>query len=293
MSLAKLSEIQRWMMTVITNVNGLEHGLQLAQDHFELNENQIVTQTDNIEAASRLDIYAQGYLLRLLECLGADFPALRYVMGEELFQFFARAYIGNYPSTSTTLFDLGADFADFMQKTQNPRVAQAKAEDLAMTLPIDLARLERARTEVTRARGLEKKSPSVSLEPMAFLTGYDLKIEGSPCLRLVNLSFPLIDLLEAIDREVENPTIPEPRSCFVAITRIRYRVNMSEIEPWQYFFLKSAATTSSPYDCAVKSSQESGKSLDYILAELLLWLPLALNSGFLTVFDLGKKVNIN
>lgn len=282
MSLAPLSDIQRWMMTVITDVNGLDHGLHLAQENFALNEQQIVSQISTIEPTTRLDIYAQGYLLRLLECIRADFPALHYVMGEELFTFFAKAYIGNFPSTSTTLFDLGAGFAEFIQNTQSSQIIKSQTETLALTLPLDLARLERARTEVIRAQGLEGQAMSASLEPMALLTGSDVHIKVAPCLRLVNLSFPLIDLLEAIDREDENPIIPEPQLSFVAITRIQYRVNMTAINPWQFFFLKAAKDAASVYSCAVISSQESGRALEHILADLLLWLPLAFSLGFLT-----------
>ena len=280
--MSELSNLQRWMMTIITTTGGLPNGLRLAQDQFHLDPKEIVAWPGGATPLTRLDIYAQGYLIRLLECLRADFPALRYVMGEELFDFFAKAYIWNHPSTSTTLFTLGSGFADFLQKTQSSRVAADEEMELTLRLPLDLAKLERARTEVIRAKGLEGRSRYVNLDPLAFLSRPNLKIEVAPCLRLVNLSFPAIDLLEAIERGEKNPKIPEPRASLVAITRTRYRVKMSELQPWQYSFLKAAKADSSPYNCAAKCSQESGKTLDKVFAQLVLWLPLALNSGFLT-----------
>jgi len=277
-----LSEIQNWMMTVIASGGGLQNGLHLARNRFHFNEDEIVAPSGGAIPMTRLGIYAQGYCLRLLECLRADFPALRYVMGEELFDFFAKAYIWNHPSISTTLFDLGAGFADFLQKTQSSRVTNPEKVDTNMVLPLEIAKLERARVEVSRARGVEGCVPG-DPNPLTFFSDPNLKIKVTPCLRLVSLSFPLINFIKAIDRKQENLIFPEPRSNLVAISRIQYRVTMSEIEPWQYFFLKAAKKCSSPYDCAVKTSEETNNSLDEILAQLVLWFPLALSSGFLVI----------
>lgn len=271
------------MMSAIASPGGLENGLHLARDRFHLHEDEIVTRSVGATPARRLGIYARGYSLRLLECLRADFPALRYVMGDELFDFFAQTYIWNHPSTSTTLFDLGAGFADFLQKTQSSKVADPEKVDPNLLLPLDLAKLERGRVETSRARGLEGKPMAANPNPLAFLSDPDLKIETPPCLRLVPLSFPLIEFMEAIDRLQENPKIPEPRHNLVAISRVRYRVIMWEVEPWQYSFLKAAKECSSPYDCAVKCSSEADKSLDEVLGQLVLWFPLALSSGFLAI----------
>ncbi len=283
MSQLRLSDIQNWMMTAIASPGGLQNGLHLARKRFHLNEDEIVAQSGDATPVTRLGIYARGYWLRLLDCLRADFPALGYVMGAEVFDFFAKAYIWNYPSTSTTLFDLGAGFADFLQRTQSSRIADPEKVDPNLVLPLDLAKLERARVEASRARGLEDKAMAANPNPLAFLSDSDLKLKAVPCLHLVSLSFPLIDFMEAIDRKQENPTIPEPRPNLVAISRLRYRVTMLEVEPWQYYFLKAAKECSSPYDCAVKCSEKTNNSLDEILAQLVLWFPLALSSGFLAI----------
>lgn len=76
-----LLDIQRWMMTAIASPGGLQNGLHLAHKTFDLKEDEIVARSGDATPATRLGIYAQGYWLRLLECLRADFPALRYVMG--------------------------------------------------------------------------------------------------------------------------------------------------------------------------------------------------------------------
>lgn len=283
MSQLSLSDTQKWMMSAIAFGGDLQNGLHAANKGFHLDEDEILVSDYGATNHIRLGIYAQGYWLRLLECLRADFPALRYIMGEELFDFFAKGYIWNHPSTSTTLFDLGAGFADFLQNTQSSKVYDSENIDPNLVLPLDIAKLERARVEVTRAKGLEKREMPFLDNPLAFLSEPNFKIETPQSLRLVSLSFPLIDFMQAIDRKHEKPIIPEFKPNLVAIARMGYRVTMSEIEPWQYSFLKAAQQISGAYDCAVKSSEETNNSLDEILAQLVVWFPLALSSGFLTI----------
>jgi hypothetical protein len=62
-------------------------------------------------------------------------------MDAELFDFFAKAYVWRHPSRSTTLYDLGADFAGFLERSQ-PAATDAAAA-LAFSFPAQLAHLER------------------------------------------------------------------------------------------------------------------------------------------------------
>ena len=51
-----------------------------------------------LDAKSRLDVYANGYQLRLIEVLDADYPGLHVLSGDDLFDQLARAYIAVHPS---------------------------------------------------------------------------------------------------------------------------------------------------------------------------------------------------
>ena len=51
-----------------------------------------------LDARSRLDVYANGYRLRLIEILDADYPALHALAGDDLFAQLATAYIAAHPS---------------------------------------------------------------------------------------------------------------------------------------------------------------------------------------------------
>src|ERR1700722_3025480 len=97
---------------------------------------------------ARLAIYAKSYVLRLAECLRAEFPVLAAMVGPEVFNLFAGAYLGAHPSRSASLYDLGAGFADYLAATRPPG-----ADGPLAALPADLARLERAIAECGRAAG--------------------------------------------------------------------------------------------------------------------------------------------
>ena len=146
-----LLDSQRWLLTVMTASQGAEAGLALAAQAQGLTLEDMIMPPPRGDARARVAVYAGGYLARLLACLRADFPLLARVMGDEVFDFFARRYLHHCPSRSTTLYDLGARFADFLAASQPPS-AEPHAE---LALPVALARLERAYVECLRAPGLE------------------------------------------------------------------------------------------------------------------------------------------
>lgn len=102
-------------------------------------------------ARQRLAVYAQSYALRLIECLREEFPVLRLLVGDQVFDLFAGAYIAAQPSRSYSLYGLGAGFADFLEATRPAGTGPASLE----AIPASLARLERAMAEAQRAVGTE------------------------------------------------------------------------------------------------------------------------------------------
>src|SRR6266481_3605067 len=113
-----LKPLQNWMTSVITERGGLNDKLQSAAERHGLLVEDVVAETGGLSAQKRLGIYANGYVLRLLECMRADFPALRTFVGDSVFDAFARAYIIGDPPTSPSLYDLSAGFPHFLQQTK-------------------------------------------------------------------------------------------------------------------------------------------------------------------------------
>ena len=284
MSQLDLKQTQQWLMTVLASPNGMQNGLQQANTAFQISEKEALVHSGGANRLTRLSVYSNSYLLRLQQCLEADFPALLDMMGDELFRFFASAYIWNKPSSSTTLYDLGKGFANFLEQTQANNVDQA---DSSLQLPLELARLERKRTEVTRAKGLEQQNPinTFGFGPMAHMFMPNLRIKAASSLRLIKLSYPLIEFIRAIDLGSEKPDIPQPKQSFVAITRVEYRVSMRYIEAWQFYFLEAAERHHSVNACAEYAAQQSDKGKDEILQELMFWLPLSSELGMTVISE--------
>src|SRR5689334_13525809 len=69
---------------------------------------------ERLGAVARLDVYANMYFCRLLECLAEDFPALHAMIGHESFHRLAADYLAAHPSRSPSLRVLGRALADFL-----------------------------------------------------------------------------------------------------------------------------------------------------------------------------------
>ena len=272
-----LALLQVWMKSVITERGHFAEKVETAAQQHGLLVEEVVADKRGLSGLERLGIYASGYVARLLECMRADFPVLRGFMGDSVFDAFAKAYIVTEPPHSPSLFDLGAGFARFLDETK-PAAVEAGSEMSAMLdLPSEIARFERARTEVMRARGTENDRRAMeSFSPLDLLS-HDLRVQATPCLRLLELKFSLVDFFQKDQNQ------PERRRSLVAIGRYDYGVNVKEVEPWQFAFLTASESPVSAHVAARQAAQESGTEPSFVLAHLVLWLPIAIQSGFLRV----------
>ena len=277
-----LARIQQWMKSVITERGDFVEKVQNAAHQHGLHVEEVVADKRGLSGRERLSIYTSGYVARLLECMRADFPVLRRFMGDAVFDAFARAYIVTEPPHSPSLFDLGAGFAQFLNETKPVVAADAAAaeEEIAalLDLPSEIARFERARTEVMRAHGTENDPRATEdFSPFDVLS-QDVNVQATPCLRLLELKFSLI---ECFQDDQDEPPQPDRRRSLVAISRADYRITVKEIEPWQFAFLKACERRVSTHVAARQAAEESGTEPSFVLAHLVLWLPIAIQLGFL------------
>src|ERR1043166_2774297 len=107
-----------------------------------------------------------------------------------------------------------------------------------------------------------------------------LTIEAAPCLRLLELKFPLVQFLRSSDKD-ERIDPPAPRRSFVAIGRSNYRVHLEEISFWQFAFLRACEHATSSYPAVQVAARESGREVGEVLADVAVWLPVAFGLGFL------------
>lgn len=275
-----LSHLQHWLKTVVTGRGDLDEKLRVAAREHGLSAEEVVAERRGLSARERLGVYTGGYVLRLLECMRADFPVLRGFVGDSVFDAFAKAYLITRPPSSHSLYNLGAEFPRFLEETK-PRGERFDAETGAMLdLPPELARVERARAEVMRARGTESDPPSA--EPLSTFAvfGEGMILEATPCLRLLEMKFPLAEFLKSSDGG-QRPAPPAPRATCVAVGRSNYRVHVEEVTLWQFAFLKACERPTPLYTAVCAAALEGGKETPKVLAEVAVWLPIAFELGFL------------
>ena len=284
MSEQSLSLLEHWMKTVVTERGGLGEKLDAAALRHGLHAEDVVAERRGLSARERLAVYTTGYVLRLLECMRADFPVLRSFVGDSVFDAFAKAYVITMPPASHSLYDLGADFPRFLDETKPENWTLDIDISVMLDLPPELARLERARAEVMRAHGTEDDPPAADpISPFAVI-GEGLTLQATPCLRLLEMKFPLVDFLKSSDLS-ERPEVPAPRASFVAMGRANYRLYVEEISLWQFAFLRACERTTSSYPAVQTAARESGRDPGQALAEVAMWLPVAIELGFLRIQD--------
>ena len=87
-----------------------------------------VRDTKKADRVTLLDVYRDGYALRLIEVLTNDYPGLMAMAGPADFDHVARAYIAAHPSRHPSVRWFGRDLADFMAKTAPYDKAPAAVE---------------------------------------------------------------------------------------------------------------------------------------------------------------------
>jgi hypothetical protein len=228
---------------------------------------------ERLGAEGRFAIYSGGYRHRLLETLRDDFPALRLLVGETVFELFARSYIAAHPPRHFSLYDYGAGFAGHLEATR-----PAEGGGPLAALPAAVARLERARSEIQRAEGTERHASL--LADAAMRPGLRLRLPDS--VRLLRLDFDLLPLIAASESGGD-AIMPEPGECLIAVVRSGYRVRQHRLEPWRHAWLEAlGADGADAYSAAAAAAVRSGREVGALIADLVLWLPAAASAGLVT-----------
>lgn len=87
-----------------------------------------VRDTSKADRITLLDVYRDGYALRLIEALTTDYPGVMAMAGPADFDHMARAYIAAHPSRHPSVRWYGRDLADFLAATEPYSRTPAAAE---------------------------------------------------------------------------------------------------------------------------------------------------------------------
>lgn len=280
-SAPSLSALQDWLRLAVTTPGGAPAGLCRARERH--GEARTIRVPEGADAVERLSIYARGYLDRLLACLRADYPAVRALLGDALFERFATGYLASRPPRHYSLFMLGEGFADHLERTRPPDEVMPEDRRSLLRLPIDLARAERARLEALRAPGLpDEDGTRLDVTGFSPLLRNELYVVAAPCLRVAALGHDVRGFLSAVDRG-EAPALPEARPSLLAVSRVAYRPVLADVAPWQRRALASCGSPRPLVALAGEVAAATGEDNRAALVDLLLWLPTAEGLGMVSL----------
>ncbi len=273
-----LNTIQRWLQAVITHPDGVRAGVDspTARQLVEVTQAdivQVILPSREMTSLDRLQIYGRAYFGRLLECLAAQFPAVKHAVGEDAFNGLAFGYLVEHPSKSYSLSTLGSSFDEYLNATRPPRFEDAdpEAPDFADFL-IELARLERVYAEVFDGPGPERSpdlnaSELAGLSPQAFA---ESRLIFHSCVRLLKLRFPVHEYATAIRRGLE-PTPPVSRPIHLVVTRRDYIVRRFEITKPQFQVLTSLMNGETAGEALIQLLTEPTTDAAMLQADLQSW----------------------
>ena len=257
-----LDHIQRTMFDAIRQPLTTQEGMrQRSRDGKSLRAvaDEIIKPNDRLTSFERLEIYNRQYWFRILSALSEDFPGLRAIIGEKRFDKMAVEYLYDCPSRSFTLRNLGSRLEAWLR--QHPEHIAGHEE-----LALDMVRLEWAEIEAfdeaARPRLTEADLPALGPDP---------QFQLQPHIRLLNLHYPVDDLLVKVRSEMEESDIvsnavtehahrrsrrrrlPEPQGIFLAVHRADNTVYFKRLDQEAFVIL-----------CALRDGRSLSEAVDQV-----------------------------
>jgi len=189
----KLAALQRTMArAVMQPLTAAERMQNRAPDGKSMRAyvSRFIKPNERLTSFERLEIYNRQYWFRVLSSMVEDFPGLRVVLGDKRFEAMSKAYLVDCPSRSFTLRNLGARLERWLRK--HPKWAGPK-----QALAVDIARLEWADIEAFDG----KAEPALRPGDLRADAGAKLKLKLQPYVRLLDLRYPVDDLLLEVRKE--------------------------------------------------------------------------------------------
>jgi hypothetical protein len=265
----KLKALQRTMArAVMQPLTSAERMQRTAPDGKTMRRyaERFIKPNDRLTSFERLEIYNRQYWFRLLSSMIEDFPGLRAVLGDRRFDAMCKAYIVDCPSRSFTLRNLGSQLESWLRK--HPRWAGPKH-----ALAVDIARLEWADIEAFDGAA----EPVLRPENLGSDAGANLRLKLQPYVSLLDLKYPVDDLLLEVRKEDEDTDFAsnafqerhkrkrvqavaklKPAAIFLAVHRVDDSVYFRRIEREEFAILsalRAGKTLGQSIEAAFKKSK--------------------------------------
>jgi hypothetical protein len=217
-----LNELQNFLYRRITNLDTTKESIGDERGPAPGVFEALVHGNERLSAAERVNIYANAYFYRLLDCLGEDFPATQAILGKDNFAALVKEYLLEHPPTEPSILYAGLYLADFL----NDHPFAERWPFIA-----DLARLERAVLDVFHAAD----APALSLETLHAVPSEEwpaLKLRTHPAVEIVHSEWRIADVLHTVEQGRER-TDPEHEEASVLVWRQNALVNYRNLEPME------------------------------------------------------------
>jgi Putative DNA-binding domain len=198
-----------------------------------------VAGNDRLTPAEQADLYRVQFWLRHIEALTEDYPGLRALVGDEVFDGLVRAYLVAHPPRTHSLRDLGADLVTFAEGWPGfPPERRAAA--------LDVLRYEHAFIDLFDGADAPPLDGS-KLQGLSEDAWERARIVLHPLLALLKLDHPAHRYrlaVVAVDGSTspEAPPLPERTPVSLVLYRHDLTIQYEEIEPEALALLEALAT---------------------------------------------------
>lgn len=173
-----------------------------------------IVDAPQISVHERVEIYRQGYYLRLIEILEREFSALKNLLGKEAFESLCRNYIDAHPSTYFSVRAYGRHMPSYLANQPN-----------IDPLHVELAQFEWAFGKVIDA----PDGPQLTVEEMGQIPAEawaELRLELHPSLRFLSLELNTPEIWRALfENDPEKHPVPAVQKSEHPQTWIVWRFN--------------------------------------------------------------------
>ena len=110
-----LPRLQRWMQAVIVEPGAVDEAVLADAARAELDPadiGRVILPSKTLTSVERVGVYQGMYLLRMIEALEGDYPAVAHFLGDEEFADVVTQYVAAHPSSSYTFNRLGTGFPE-------------------------------------------------------------------------------------------------------------------------------------------------------------------------------------
>ncbi|HKD20237.1 MAG TPA: DNA-binding domain-containing protein [Thermoanaerobaculia bacterium] len=229
-----LPRLQRWMQAVIEAPGTVDEAVLSEAARAELDPadiDRVILPSQTLTAVERVGVYQGMYLLRMIEALEGDYPAVAHFLGDEEFGGVVTRYVAAHPSRSFTFNRLGERFPEFLKASRGIRRKGFVA---------DLARLELAVTEVFDAPESDAwPAEAVARIPEEAWAGAVLKPIAA--FRLGAYGYPVNAYLQSVKEENHDHPDVGRKATFAAVWRKGFEVWRLDLSKPAYEFLGALA----------------------------------------------------